>query len=53
LQSTKVTGEGLRHLAGCKTLRTINCWGTDVTSEDILRLKEILPKCEIDKTLIE
>ncbi len=53
LQSTPVTGEGLRHLAACKSLRTINCWGADVTSEDIRRLKEVLPQCEIDKTLIE
>ena len=53
LQSTQVTGKGLRHLAPCKSLRTIWCWGTDVTSEHIRQLKKVMPNCKVDQTLIE
>ena len=53
LQSTPITAEGLRHLAPCKSLREIWCWGTGVTSEEIRQLKEVMPNCEVDKTLIE
>jgi len=53
LQSTPITAEGLRHLAPCKSLRLVYCWGTDVTNEEIRQLKEIMPNCEVDKTLIE
>ena len=53
LQSTRITGDGLHHLATCKSLRTINCWGTEVTNEDLREFRELLPECEIEKTLIE
>lgn len=48
LEETQVTDTGLEHLRGLAALQTLKLKGTKVTGAGVARLKEALPKCDID-----
>lgn len=48
LYGTAVTDAGLRHLEGLTRLRRLYLWQTNVTPEGVERLKQALPKLEVN-----
>ena len=48
LYGTQVTDAGLAELAGLKNLKSLYLWQTKVTPAGVERLKQALPKCEIN-----
>jgi hypothetical protein len=50
LSGTRVTDRGLLHLEGLSQLETLLLFGPKVTDEGVKKLRQALPKCEIDTT---
>ena len=48
LSQTRVTDAGLEYLKGHTTLRSLALYGTRVTREGERKLRQALPKCEIE-----
>ena len=42
-----VTNEGLKELASCKNLTSLNVYGTQVTAAGVAMMMKELPKCKV------
>jgi internalin A len=47
LYRTAVSDTGLTHLAGLKNLRILNVASTNVTVAEVVKLRQLLPQCNI------
>ncbi len=53
LQGTDVTDAGLLHLANCPKLQEVSIAGTKITAEGVEEFQQLLPNCEVSRSLIE
>jgi Leucine-rich repeat (LRR) protein len=48
LCGTKISDAGLVHLQGLKQLKYLNIWETKVTCQGVKKIRQALPKCDIE-----
>ncbi len=49
LQGTQITDAGLKHLAGLTQLRELHLENTQIMDDGVKKLRQALPKCDIDR----
>jgi hypothetical protein len=47
LSNTGISDHGLKYLRGLKRLKILTLYGTKVTNKGLMKLKKLLPGCEI------